>query len=363
MGCRYYDVFNFWKNTELGTYCVEEDKCNTNMYGTCDSGLNRRGWTQFGGNVSITCKNNGKITYELLGDNTSFSSYEAIVLDDGVTFDGNNKTIKYGGSSTWPGLFTFIKRDYQIKVTIKNVTIDLGNGKLGYGQGSILGNSTINWDNGGDFANYNITIENCHVKSGKMNNYCGGIVGQGFCSNSDSEGSIVNCSNSCSVSGTYSGGICASNCGKYGKLEVRSCWNTGTLKNAGTNGGIMGSNTGSDNNTGHVFVFNCLIEWLVCRPVEGMRFRAVVKNVTKAGIRAEINEPKSPVVVFIARDHHYKSAQFSKLNEGDDINVRVIGIRYELNDEYISIIGELVEKKIRVARVPKPKIIIEGKEV
>ena len=34
-----------------------------------------------------------------------------------------------------------------------------------------------------------------------------------------------------------------------------------------------------------------------------------------------------------------------------------------LKNEYISIIGELVEKKIRVARVPKPKIIIEGKEV
>tara|TARA_B110000003_G_C16453961_1_gene459059 strand:+ start:101 stop:694 length:594 start_codon:yes stop_codon:yes gene_type:complete len=115
--------------------------------------------------------------------------------------------------------------------------------------------------------------------------------------------------------------------------------------------------------SGNLVVFNVLFECLVCRPVEGMRFRAVVKNVTKAGIRAEINEAKSPVVVFIARDHHYKSAQFSKLNEGDDINVRVIGIRYELNDEYISIIGELVEKKIRVARVPKPKIIIEGKEV
>ena len=86
--------------------------------------------------------------------------------------------------------------------------------------------------------------------------------------------------------------------------------------------------------SGNTVTFNVLFECLVCRPVEGMRFRAVVKNVTKAGIRAEINEVKSPVVVFIARDLHYKSAQFSKLKEGDDINVRVIGIRYELNDEY-----------------------------
>jgi len=113
---------------------------------------------------------------------------------------------------------------------------------------------------------------------------------------------------------------------------------------------------------GNNVIFNILFECLVCRPVEGMRFRALVKNVTKAGIRAEINETKSPVVVFIARDHHYKSKEFALLTEGDDVNVRVIGIRYELNDEYISIIGELVaKKKIKINRMPKPKIIIGAK--
>ena len=256
MGCRYYDVFNFWKNTELRTYCVEDDMCNTDMYGTCDSGLNRRGWKQFDDYANVTCSNEGKITYRLKND-AEFSSYEAIVLDDGVTFNGNNKTITYNGSGGWPGLFTFIKRDYQINVKIKNVTIDLGGGKLGSGKGSILDKSAFSWNNGGDFANYNITIENCHVQNGSMNKYCGGIVGQGFCSNSDSTGSIVNCSNSCSVTGNYSGGICASNCGKYGKLEVRSCWNTGSMVNGTNNGGIMGLNTGSNNSNSYVFVFNC----------------------------------------------------------------------------------------------------------
>ncbi len=115
---------------------------------------------------------------------------------------------------------------------------------------------------------------------------------------------------------------------------------------------------------GNDVVFDVLLECLVCRPVEGMRFRAMVKNVTKAGIRAEINEVKSPVVVFIARDHHYKSKGFGELKEGDDINVRVIGIRYELNDEYISIIGELVEKKrMKMPKIQKPKIIIGTNEV
>jgi DNA-directed RNA polymerase subunit E'/Rpb7 len=108
--------------------------------------------------------------------------------------------------------------------------------------------------------------------------------------------------------------------------------------------------------------FEVMFECLVCRPVEGMRFRAIVKNITKAGVRAETNTEPSPVVVFIARDHHYKSKGFSSLKEGDEINVRVIGIRYELNDRYISIIGEHVPTKTGARRIPrKPKISISAK--
>ena len=119
--------------------------------------------------------------------------------------------------------------------------------------------------------------------------------------------------------------------------------------------------------TGADVIFEVMFECLVCRPVEGMRFRAVVKNITKAGVRAETSTEPSPVVVFIARDHHYKSKDFSLLKEGDDINVRVIGIRYELNDRYISIIGEHVPTRVArggtaARRVPrKPRISISSK--
>ena len=97
--------------------------------------------------------------------------------------------------------------------------------------------------------------------------------------------------------------------------------------------------------SGNNVTFTVLFECLVCRPVEGMRFKAVVKNITKAGIRCESKDDPSPVVVFIARDHHFKKKEFSQLNIDDDITVRVIGIRYELNDNYISVIAELVTNK------------------
>jgi DNA-directed RNA polymerase subunit E'/Rpb7 len=93
-----------------------------------------------------------------------------------------------------------------------------------------------------------------------------------------------------------------------------------------------------------VVVFECN----ACFPVEGTLISCIAKNITKAGIRAESSdEIPSPIVVFIARDHHYNSEQFNEIKEGDKFTARVIGQRFELNDKYVSIIAELkVERKI-----------------
>ena len=92
-------------------------------------------------------------------------------------------------------------------------------------------------------------------------------------------------------------------------------------------------------------LFEIVFECLICSPVEGMHIDAIAKNITKAGIRAEYQETPTPVIIFIARDHHYKSSYFSEIKEGENIKVRVIGQRYELNDKYISVIAELLEPK------------------
>jgi len=105
---------------------------------------------------------------------------------------------------------------------------------------------------------------------------------------------------------------------------------------------------------GNLISFEVVFECDICFPVEGMNIPCIAKNITKAGIRAESAvEVPSPIVVFVTKDHHYNSAYFSEVQEGDKINVRVIGQRFELNDKYISIIGELLKEK--EAFVPKPK--------
>mgnify|MGYP004114249819 CR=1 FL=1 len=77
---------------------------------------------------------------------------------------------------------------------------------------------------------------------------------------------------------------------------------------------------------------------------------------SRAGIRAKYTrEEESPITIFIARDHHYNNEEFSQKKEDDDINIKVIGIRYELNDETISVLGELIMSK----KKPKTKVTWE----
>ena len=104
---------------------------------------------------------------------------------------------------------------------------------------------------------------------------------------------------------------------------------------------------------GNTININVVFECEICLPVEGMILSCIIKNKTKAGIRAEIDEDPSPVIIFIARDHHNNNQTFIKANEGDTINVSVIGQRYELNDKYISVIGE-----IKSGEITQPKLSI-----
>jgi DNA-directed RNA polymerase subunit E'/Rpb7 len=93
---------------------------------------------------------------------------------------------------------------------------------------------------------------------------------------------------------------------------------------------------------GNIAIFTVVFECLVCNPSQGMRISCSVKNITNAGILARVDDGEySPVNIFIARDHHYNILYFSELKEGDEIMIRVIGQRFELNDAFVSVLGEL----------------------
>jgi DNA-directed RNA polymerase subunit E'/Rpb7 len=92
--------------------------------------------------------------------------------------------------------------------------------------------------------------------------------------------------------------------------------------------------------------FDVVFECYLCFPVEGMLIKCIVKNITKAGIKAESSlETPSPFILFLSREHHYNNKYFNSLIEGDIFLSRVIGQRFELNDNHIYIIGELIKPR------------------
>ena len=102
-------------------------------------------------------------------------------------------------------------------------------------------------------------------------------------------------------------------------------------------------------------VFNCE----VCFPVAGINLNCVAKNITKAGIRAEsADEYPSPFILYIARDHYYSNDYFNSIQENEKFTSRVIAQRFELNDKYVSIIGELMPIPFAKKEF-KPKLNIE----
>jgi DNA-directed RNA polymerase subunit E'/Rpb7 len=93
--------------------------------------------------------------------------------------------------------------------------------------------------------------------------------------------------------------------------------------------------------------FQTIFECMICHPVENMLIECDVKTITKAGIHAVVNtdENVTPLTVFIAKDHNYNDSYFGTIKDNMKIMTRVIGIRYELNDPYICVIGKLVQSR------------------
>ena len=111
-------------------------------------------------------------------------------------------------------------------------------------------------------------------------------------------------------------------------------------------------------------VFRVTVQCDICKPVEGMIMKTKITNITKAGIKCVWGDDNiSPVIVFIARDHNYKNKYFHEIEkefeqnpkQKNNIRVKVIGIRYELNDEKISVLAELMKQKTSKSKSPHSK--------
>jgi DNA-directed RNA polymerase subunit E'/Rpb7 len=108
-------------------------------------------------------------------------------------------------------------------------------------------------------------------------------------------------------------------------------------------------------------VFDVSFECLICNPCEGQKIKVVVENITKAGIKANYYKlEERPIIVFITRDHYYNDSNniFKTVKENDEMYIKVIGSRFQLNDNSISVLAEPLKQKFKKEEKPKRKIKI-----
>jgi DNA-directed RNA polymerase subunit E'/Rpb7 len=78
-----------------------------------------------------------------------------------------------------------------------------------------------------------------------------------------------------------------------------------------------------------------------CLPEKGMLLNAKIKNITKIGIRAVISDYHNPIILFVSSEHNpHKNMESYTI--GQRILLKVIDFRYELYDDFISVIAEIV---------------------
>ena len=96
--------------------------------------------------------------------------------------------------------------------------------------------------------------------------------------------------------------------------------------------------------------FQVIYKCLVCNPIKDVEVECKVKNITKAGIHAEVrdNDDNVPIVIFVARDHNYTNNMFDNVEKDAIIHVKIIGVRFELNDPSITAIAYLLNNRERV---------------
>jgi hypothetical protein len=96
--------------------------------------------------------------------------------------------------------------------------------------------------------------------------------------------------------------------------------------------------------------FDLDVDCMLCCPKDGAVINCIAQTVTQAGIRAHACTNPSPVVIYVSREMHDAVRHgpvpmpMDAIKPGDAMQIRVVGKRFELNDKYVSVIGELINE-------------------
>ena len=100
----------------------------------------------------------------------------------------------------------------------------------------------------------------------------------------------------------------------------------------------------SSNNTNGYVTFDVLYSIDVCNPSAGDIYPCIVKKTNKIGFLAEPLEKPNPLVVVVVKQHVENKDLLNTIKEGEYVSIKVIGSRFDLGDDKISVVGNLIDR-------------------
>jgi DNA-directed RNA polymerase subunit E'/Rpb7 len=98
----------------------------------------------------------------------------------------------------------------------------------------------------------------------------------------------------------------------------------------------------SSNDTNGYVTFDVLYSVDICNPMAGEIYPCIIKKSNKMGFLAEPLEKPNPLVIVIAKQHVQDKDLLNSIQEGDYVSVKIIGARFDLGDDKISVVATLL---------------------
>jgi hypothetical protein len=99
----------------------------------------------------------------------------------------------------------------------------------------------------------------------------------------------------------------------------------------------------------------------VVYPVKDQVLKCIVIGPNHYGLNCRLKEDEgsNPCDVYVPRDHHHPSSKLNKYAAGSEIDIKVSGTRFEVNDVQITVIGSIQDGVVETVDVEEPVWTVE----
>ena len=103
----------------------------------------------------------------------------------------------------------------------------------------------------------------------------------------------------------------------------------------------------SSNDTNGYVAFDVMYTVDICHPMANEIYPCIIRKTNKMGFLVEPLEKPNPLVIVVAKQHVENKNLLNLLQEDDFVSIKIIGSRFDLGDDKISVVATITGKLVR----------------